>query len=175
MAWKAYEIPRVLQLDNQRTIFRSDRPKRLSARERRENNSERHLARIRQLPCLVVGCTVHQYMGVDPHHLKSGPAHEERRRAGGRASDQWGVPLCRRHHDEVERAGSRGERACFDAWGHNPYFIALALWNKSRLQKDDERATDDMIAVVHQFKMEAARILWLREQTARDRARRRFV
>lgn len=163
---KAYEVRKVLQLANFRPVFTTDRPKRLSARDRREENSERHLARIRLLPCLVLGCTVMQYQGVDPHHLKSGPAHEERRRTGGRASDQWATPVCRSHHNEIERAGSRREREMFDAWAVNPYFLAKALWDKSKAQKDDERAFDDMLAIVHQYKMEAARTLLARDEKA---------
>jgi hypothetical protein len=124
------------------------------------------------LPCIVAGCPVHQYMGVDPHHLRSGPAGEDRRRTGHRAADRWALPLCRTHHDEIERAGTRGERELFDAWGLNPYFPTMALWKASRGQKNDERAFDDMLALVHQYRQVQIDVRAARDYAARQRERR---
>jgi hypothetical protein len=96
-------------------------------REKRPGNSEKHLQAIRTLPCAIPGCTI---VGCDPHHLKSGPAAAERS-VGRRASDRWTVPLCRRHHDEIERVGSRRETQWFAGHGIEAVCLAAALWSTS--------------------------------------------
>lgn len=93
-------------------------------RERRPGNSEAHLSAIRTLPCVIPGCSI---VGCDPHHAKSGPAAAERA-VGRRASDRWCVPLCRKHHDEVEAIGSRREAAWFLERGIEVIELAAALW-----------------------------------------------
>lgn len=87
-------------------------------------NSEKHLAAIRTLPCVIPGC---QVVGCDPHHLKSGPASAERG-MGKKATDRWTVSLCRRHHDEVERLSSRSELKWFEKYGIETLELAAALW-----------------------------------------------
>lgn len=87
----------------------------------REGNCEKHLSAIRKLPCCVPGCNV---VGCDPHHLKS--AGE--RGMGLRAPDRWAVPLCRAHHEEVERIGSRNENRWFLDRGIYCLDLAKALW-----------------------------------------------
>lgn len=121
----ASEIERPHVLGN----FRPSRSER--ARERRtrdpranrEGNSEKHLAAIRKLPCCVPGCTT---VGCDPHHLKAGTGE---RGMALRSSDRYAVPLCRHHHDEVERLGSRNEAKWFGAL--DAIELAGALWAAS--------------------------------------------
>jgi len=98
--------------------------KHVSAQQRREGNSAKHLAAIRKCPCVVclrLGKT-------DPHHLKSEEAGQERA-FGRRSTDKWTIPLCRDHHDEIEAAGSRRELSVFKGWGiSDPHSLATALW-----------------------------------------------
>lgn len=98
---------------------------RKSAQQRREGNSEAHLAAIRRCPC--VGClTVH--VKIDPHHLLGGPAGAERC-FGRRATDQYAVPVCREDHEIAQRGGGRNEESIFKAWGiDDVYALAEALW-----------------------------------------------
>lgn len=95
-------------------------------RAEREGNDEAHLRAIRKCPCCIPGCNV---VGVDPHHLKSVAGT---RGMGLRAPDQYAVPLCRSHHDEVERISSRSERAWFDGHGINAEDLADRLWHAPR-------------------------------------------
>jgi hypothetical protein len=104
------------------TVAERSRPH-VSLQQRRPGMSPEHLALLRQLPCTVC----HAISRIDPHHLKCGPAGRERA-FGRRSTDRWAIPICRFHHDEVERAGSRGERAWFDRWGVDPLELASALW-----------------------------------------------
>lgn len=41
------------------------------------------------------------------------------------------VPICRSHHEDVERQGSRGETAWFENHGLDAIDLAGALWNAS--------------------------------------------
>lgn len=92
-------------------------------RKHRPGMSEAHLALIRKLPCTMCEAISRR----DPHHLKSGPARKERG-FGIRSTDRWAVPVCRFHHDEVERGGTRGEAAYFAKSRLDPYELANALW-----------------------------------------------
>ncbi len=90
--------------------------------EKRAGMSEAHLDCIRQLPC----CICFPLKGGDPHHLK---AQTGERGMGLRSTDKWAVPICRRHHDEVERIGSRNEFAWFKEHGiADIRELAEALW-----------------------------------------------
>jgi len=96
-----------------------------SAAERREGMSASHCAYVRKLPCC--GCL--RIPAGEIHHLKHLTGE---RGAGMRSTDRRGVPLCRHHHDEVERAGSRNEWGIFKQWGiADPLALADALWNAS--------------------------------------------
>lgn len=100
----------------------------VSAQQRREGNSAKHLAAIRKCPC----CACLKFGRSDPHHLKSLQAGEERA-FGRRATDRWAVPLCREHHDQIEAAGSRREVSVFKEWNiDDPHALAEALWNAPR-------------------------------------------
>lgn len=74
---------------------------------------------------------------MDPHHLKAGT---NERGAGMRSTDRWAVPLCRTHHDEIERAGSRNETAIFRSWGIDDALqLASDLW----------KSTGDISKMIH--------------------------
>ena len=94
-------------------------------REEREGNDDKHLSAIRQCVCTVCN----RVGGNDCHHLKDGTGE---RGAGMRSSDRWAVPLCREHHMELEREGSRNERRWFEKHGIDaPLDLAAALWSAS--------------------------------------------
>lgn len=105
------------------TRFKTPRRRKLNARE---GVSAKHCDYIRQCPC--AACLVEPAGTV--HHLKSGAAKVERG-MGLRATDRWGVPLCPRHHAEIEVAGSRNERRVFFEWGVDPHILAMRLWDAS--------------------------------------------
>lgn len=83
-----------------------------------------HLALVRLLPC----CVCRLKPPVDPHHLKSGTGE---RGMGLRSTDKWAVPLCRAHHDDVERVGAKNEREWFLQFGIDPHTLARGLWASS--------------------------------------------
>lgn len=95
-------------------------------RAAREGNSEDHLALLRQLPC--VCC---ERKSEDCHHLKSLDAAKHRG-VGLRAPDMFALGICRMHHNEIERLGSRREFAWFqDNFGIHPHALAEALWRST--------------------------------------------
>lgn len=57
---------------------------------------ENYLDHVRSLACIVPTCG---FRPVDPHHLKAVGWREAKR------NDYSTVPLCRRHHSEVEQIG----------------------------------------------------------------------
>jgi hypothetical protein len=118
--------PRVLA--NFRPSLKERSKKHVSAQERREGNSAKHLACIRQMPC--AACLMVNLRN-DPHHLKSGPAGNERG-VGMKATDKWAVPLCRPCHDSVERVGTHNEVSWFRDRGiAEPHELASALFKAS--------------------------------------------
>lgn len=58
----------------------------------------------------------------DPHHLK----FAQPRAKGLKSGDQWCVPLCRIHHDQVELAGD--EAAWWQVKAIDPQPLAVELW-----------------------------------------------
>lgn len=146
---KAYELPRKHLLNNQRKPLPSRSERARTKRARRAGNDAEHLDQIRQLSCLIPACGAN--VGIDPHHLKSGPAARERS-VGRRSSDKFCVPLCRYHHDLVEREGSRGEAGFFDAYGFPDIAqVALALYAapsvplKQQVLKAERTTAEDLI------------------------------
>ena len=95
-------------------------------REDREGNDNEHLAALRKCPCSC--CGVFDTRN-DPHHLLSGTGE---RGMGMRSTDRWTVPLCRAHHDELHRLGTRKEAAFFRSFGIFSHIdLAAALWSAS--------------------------------------------
>lgn len=100
------------------------------AAERRPGMSADHLDCIRQLPCCAC-LTLRRSNGCrnEAHHLKAGT---NERGAGMRSTDKWAVPLCRVHHEEIERAGAKNEPAMFTAWGiADQLQLASDLWKST--------------------------------------------
>jgi hypothetical protein len=83
--------------------------------------SKSHLALVASQPCLVC-----QRGPCDPHHLKMA----QPRSLGRKVSDEFTVPLCRRHHRELHRNGN--ERAWWQNQGIDPLPVAAALWERSQ-------------------------------------------
>jgi hypothetical protein len=109
---------------NFRPSLKERSKKHVSSQERREGNSQAHLALVRRLPSCVSGVAG----PCDPHHLKSGPAKAERG-VQQKATDRWVVPLKRHEHDELERIASRYEELWFKERGVDDVVeLAAALW-----------------------------------------------
>jgi hypothetical protein len=92
--------------------------------------SKRHLAFVAAQPCLIC-----QRRPCDAHHLK----FAEPRSLGRKVSDEFTVPLCRNHHEELHRHGNEA------AWWANvqiaPIAVARELWTASLFQDDRARST----------------------------------
>jgi hypothetical protein len=82
--------------------------------------SKAHLAFVASKPCLVC-----QSGACDAHHLKIA----QPRSLGRKVSDEFTVPLCRRHHQELHRHGN--ERAWWQNQGIDPLPVAALLWEAS--------------------------------------------
>ncbi len=117
----AFEVPKPRVIGNFKT---GKKPKNSKWRKERPGMSEPHLALVRKLPCTV--CLSMPAGTV--HHLKSETGE---RGMGVRSTDQWGVPMCMIHHEEVERAGTKKEVAYFKKVKVNPHELAKALWRAS--------------------------------------------
>src|SRR6266404_1869444 len=99
---------------------------------RRRNKA--HLAFVSSQLCLVC-----QRLPCDAHHLK----FAQPRSLGRKVSDEFTVPLCREHHDELHRHGNEM------AWWANlriaPMEVAKELWAATLLQADpasDRKTTE---------------------------------
>jgi hypothetical protein len=93
-------------------------PLRKSLRKR----NKAHLAFVASQPCLICRRTP-----CDAHHLK----FAQPRSLGLKVSDEFTVPLCREHHQQLHRQGNE------IAWWANthvtPITVAKALWDRSSL------------------------------------------
>jgi hypothetical protein len=78
-----------------------------------------HLEAIGHKSCLVCGRSP-----ADPHHLRFAQPGA----MGRKSSDEFVVPLCRLHHDELHRRGD--ERAWWQSRGIDPLPIALEMWRE---------------------------------------------
>ena len=120
----AYQVPRETMLAN----FKPTRTQKMRAkaahdpRANRDGDCEKHRAAVRTLPCSIPSCN--RVGGVDPHHLKQ----TGERGAALRSPDKYAVPLCREHHEEIERAGSKNELRWFEVRGIEVLGLAAALW-----------------------------------------------
>jgi len=82
--------------------------------------SKAHLSFVREQPCLVC-----QQTPCDAHHLK----FAQPRTLGRKVSDEFTVPLCRVHHQELHRHGN--ERAWWANLQIAPVPVAHDLWATS--------------------------------------------
>jgi hypothetical protein len=85
--------------------------------------SKAHLLFVRDQPCLVC-----QQTPCDAHHLK----FVQPRALGRKVGDEFTVPLCRAHHQELHRHGN--EKAWWANQQISPLGIAEALWAASPIQ-----------------------------------------
>jgi hypothetical protein len=87
--------------------------------------SKRHLAFVAAQPCLV-----RKRRPCDAHHLK----FAQPRSLGRKVSDEFTVPLCRNHHEELHRHGNEA------TWWANvqiaPTAVAKELWMTTLFQQD---------------------------------------
>jgi hypothetical protein len=87
--------------------------------------SKRHLAFVAAQPCLIC-----KRCPCDAHHLK----FAQPRSLGRKVSDEFTVPLCRAHHEELHRYGNES------AWWANvqivPMAVAKELWMATLFQQD---------------------------------------
>ena len=98
----------------------------LLIREPKRHRNLEHLRFVATKPCLVCG-----RQPSDAHHLR----FTQPRALGKKVSDEYTVPLCRFHHDEVHRAGK--ETNWWKARGIDPVAIAYDLWLNSVNGKTD--------------------------------------
>jgi hypothetical protein len=94
---------------------------------RRRNKA--HLAFVAARPCLVC-----QRSPCDAHHLK----FAQPRSLGRKVSDEFTVPLCREHHQELHRHGN--ERAWWANLQIAPIEAAKELWTATLLQAASDPA-----------------------------------
>src|SRR6266403_158879 len=87
--------------------------------------SKAHLAFVGSQPCLVC-----QGSPCDAHHLK----FAQPRSLGRKVSDEFTVPLCREHHQELHRHGN--ERAWWTNLRIDALKVAKDLWAATLLQAD---------------------------------------
>ena len=83
--------------------------------------SPAHLAHVRSQPCLVCGRSP-----VDAHHLR----FMQPRAMARKVSDEFAVPLCRRHHDLLHR--DPDEAGWWASFGIDPLVTAMDLWEESQ-------------------------------------------
>ena len=87
----------------------------------RRYRDKAHLRTVSGKPCLICG-----QEPCHAHHLKFAQSHG----LAQKVSDEFVVPLCALHHDELHRADA--ERDWWRQKGLDPLPIALELWQKSR-------------------------------------------
>lgn len=91
--------------------------------------SKAHLLFVREQPCLVC-----QQTPCDAHHLKFAQA----RALGRKVSDEFAVPLCRAHHQELHQHGN--ERAWWTNLQIAPLPVAQDLWAASPIHSRADTA-----------------------------------
>ena len=87
----------------------------------RRYRDKAHLRTVSAMPCLICGQGPSH-----AHHLKFAQSHG----LAQKVSDEYVVPLCALHHNDLHRAGA--EREWWRERGLDPLPVALELWQKSR-------------------------------------------
>ncbi|NOJ43527.1 ERF family protein [Bradyrhizobium australiense] len=90
-------------------------------KEPTRKRSKAHLSFVRGQPCVIC-----QQIPSDPHHLK----FAQQRALGRKVSDEFTVPLCRTHHQDLHRHGN--EKAWWANMQIAPMPIAKQLWDASQ-------------------------------------------
>jgi len=103
-------------------------------------HDDRHLAFIRQLPCLVcmdnTSTEAAHIRFSDERAAKINPG------VGQKPHDHWTVPLCGRHHREQH---TMNEEKFWGTEGIDPLFVAMALY----LNSGDAEAGETIIRAQH--------------------------
>jgi hypothetical protein len=94
--------------------------------------SKAHLAYVRAQPCVVC-----QRQPCDAHHLK----FAQSRALGRKVSDEFTVPMCRDHHDELHRHGN--EMAWWANLRISPLEVARDFWQTSPIHKATSASAND--------------------------------
>lgn len=89
-----------------------------------------HLRYVSSQPCLL--CSAKP---ADAHHLR----FAQPKALGRKVSDEFTVPLCRRHHHDLHRSGN--EAAWWHDIGMDPLEIAADLWRESQSLHDGKGGT----------------------------------
>jgi hypothetical protein len=105
-------------------------------KEPMRKRSKAHLSFVRGQPCLIC-----QQTPSDPHHLK----FAQQRALGRKVSDEFTVPLCRTHHQDLHRHGN--EKAWWANMQIAPMPIAKQLWDVS--QTDGQEGAAVMANAAH--------------------------
>lgn len=87
----------------------------------RRYRDKAHLRTVSGMPCLICG-----QEPCHAHHLKFAQSHG----LAQKVSDEFVVPLCVQHHNDLHRAGA--ERDWWRERGVDPLPVALELWQKTR-------------------------------------------
>lgn len=104
-------------------------------KEPRRTRNKLHLAFVRSQACLICKKTP-----ADAHHLK----FAQPRALGRKVSDEFTVPLCRCHHQELHRNGNE------NAWWANmqisPLPIAKELWDASPVHRAGDASATNQVS-----------------------------
>lgn len=103
-------------------------------------HDEKHLAFIRQMPCLICLNNV----STEAAHIRFSDARAAKVNSGvgAKPHDRWAVPLCGDHH-KVQH--SMGERRFWDEAMIDPLFVSMALY----LNTGDHEAGETIIRAQH--------------------------
>lgn len=96
-------------------------------KEAPRRRSKAHLSFVRTQACLIC-----KQAPADAHHLK----FAQPRTLGRKVSDEFTVPLCRPHHQDLHRSGN--ERAWWSNMQISPLPIAKELWDASPIHAPSE-------------------------------------
>jgi hypothetical protein len=99
--------------------------------------SKAHLSFVRGQPCLICKQTPS-----DPHHLKVA----QPRGLGRKVSDEFTVPLCRTHHQDLHRHGN--EKAWWANVQIEPLPIARELWEASTINAKASAAATNVLQTI---------------------------
>ena len=135
---RAQEIRKPVVLNNQRpgALDPYRKPDKSAWRMARPGNDQHYLAALRDLGC-ILGCADGLFV-IDVHHLKSAAAARHRG-VMLRAPDQFATPVCRMHHEEIERLPGHKEIEYFQARGVTVHLYARQSWRSWQTFRDPQR------------------------------------
>jgi hypothetical protein len=117
MTASAFDRKRQRQKSLRTSVAENIDKSQLSHPEPRRLRDREHVRFVAKQPCLICG-----RIPSDTYHLR----FVQRQALGRKVSDEFTVPLCRRHHRELHRRGD--EVAWWQTAGIDPRASARALW-----------------------------------------------